>query len=107
MPNMPSLQAKVFSRFDALREALKNYTMDATPDNRSSVLQQVFLHELYQPTFLNCSAVVLLRFFFRFSQGGMFVFKGKELIYAHKDEGTGDHAPLDDVFKSCYQVLSS
>ncbi|OAY33585.1 hypothetical protein MANES_13G109000v8 [Manihot esculenta] len=33
--------AKVFSRFDALRKAVKNYTIAATPDNRSSVLQQV------------------------------------------------------------------
>lgn len=31
----------------------------------------------------------------------MFVFKGKQLLYARKDEGTGDHAPLDDVFDIC------
>jgi hypothetical protein len=31
----------------------------------------------------------------------MFVFRGKELLYARKDEGTGDHAPLDDVFDVC------
>ncbi|XP_057724438.1 thioredoxin-like protein AAED1, chloroplastic isoform X1 [Arachis stenosperma] len=67
--------AKVLSksRFDALRNATKNYTIEATPDNRSGVLQQ----------------------------GGMFVFKGKELLYARKDEGTGDHAPLDDIFEVC------
>ncbi|XP_057724510.1 uncharacterized protein LOC130940313 isoform X2 [Arachis stenosperma] len=59
--------------FDALRNATKNYTIEATPDNRSGVLQQ----------------------------GGMFVFKGKELLYARKDEGTGDHAPLDDIFEVC------
>jgi hypothetical protein len=35
------LQAKVFSRFDALRKAVKNYTIEATPDDRSGVLQQV------------------------------------------------------------------
>jgi hypothetical protein len=33
----------------------------------------------------------------------MFVFKGKELIYARKDEGTGDHAPLEDVLNICYK----
>ncbi|KAJ4714681.1 thioredoxin-like protein AAED1, chloroplastic [Melia azedarach] len=65
--------AKVFSRFEALQKAVKNYTIEATPDDRSGVLQQ----------------------------GGMFVFKGKQLLYARKDEGTGDHAPLDDVFDIC------
>ncbi|KAL9348991.1 hypothetical protein Peur_060357 [Populus x canadensis] len=68
--------AKVFSRFDALRKAVKNYTIEATPDDRSGVLQQ----------------------------GGMFVFKGKQLLYARKDEGTGDHAPLDDIFEICCKV---
>lgn len=68
--------AKVFSRFDALQKAVKNYTIEATPDDRSGVLQQ----------------------------GGMFVFKGKQLLYARKDEGTGDHAPLDDIFEICCKV---
>ncbi|CAH9069154.1 unnamed protein product [Cuscuta europaea] len=68
--------AKIFSRFKELREANKNYTIEVTPDDKSSVLQQ----------------------------GGMFVFKGKQLVYARKDEGTGDHAPLDDVFKVCHEV---
>ncbi|KAJ1383628.1 Thioredoxin-like superfamily [Sesbania bispinosa] len=68
--------AKVLSRFDALRNAVKNYTIEATPDDRSGVLQQ----------------------------GGMFVFRGKQLLYARKDEGTGDHAPLDDVFDVCCKV---
>uniref|UniRef100_A0ACD6A795 Uncharacterized protein n=2 Tax=Avena sativa TaxID=4498 RepID=A0ACD6A795_AVESA len=67
---------KVFSRFDSLKEATKNYTIEATPDDRPSVLQQ----------------------------GGMFVFKGKELLYARKDEGTGDHASLDDVLNICCKV---
>ncbi|KAK7250433.1 hypothetical protein RIF29_32870 [Crotalaria pallida] len=65
--------AKVFSRFDALQKAVKNYTIEATPDDTSGVLQQ----------------------------GGMFVFRGKQLLYARKDEGTGDHAPLDDIFSVC------
>lgn len=68
--------AKVLSRFDALQKAVKNYTIEATPDDRSSVLQQ----------------------------GGMFVFKGKQLLYARKDEGTGDHAPFEDVFDICCKV---
>lgn len=68
--------AKVFARFEALQKAVKNYTIEATPDDRSGVLQQ----------------------------GGMFVFKGKELVYAWKDEGTGDHAPMDDVFNVCCKV---
>ncbi|KAJ4815096.1 Prostamide/prostaglandin F synthase [Rhynchospora pubera] len=67
---------KVFSRYESLKEAVKNYTIKATPDDRSSVLQQ----------------------------GGMFVFKGKKLIYARKDEGTGDHAPLDDILDVCCKV---
>ncbi|XP_058081027.1 thioredoxin-like protein AAED1, chloroplastic [Magnolia sinica] len=65
--------AKVFSRFESLQRAVKNYTISATPDDRSSVLQQ----------------------------GGMLVFKGKKLLYARKDEGTGDHAPLDDILAVC------
>ncbi|PON40337.1 Peroxiredoxin-like FAM213/AAED [Parasponia andersonii] len=68
--------AKVFSRFEALQKAVKNYTIEATPDDRSSVLQQ----------------------------GGMFVFKGKQLLYARKDEGTGDHAPLNDILNVCCKV---
>ncbi|XP_020091567.1 thioredoxin-like protein AAED1, chloroplastic isoform X3 [Ananas comosus] len=68
--------AKVFSRFESLKNAVKNYTIEATPDDRASVLQQ----------------------------GGMFVFKGKELLYARKDEGTGDHAPLDEILDICCKV---
>jgi len=34
----------------------------------------------------------------------MFVFKGKELLYARKDEGTGDHASLDEVIDICCKV---
>ncbi|KAJ4791268.1 Prostamide/prostaglandin F synthase [Rhynchospora pubera] len=67
---------KAFSRFEAIKEATKNYTIKATPDDVSSVLQQ----------------------------GGMFVFRGKELMYARKDEGTGDHAPLEDVLNICCEV---
>ncbi|CAI0405492.1 unnamed protein product [Linum tenue] len=72
----PDRKAKVLSRFDSLRKAVENYTIEATPDDRSGVLQQ----------------------------GGMFVFKGKELLYARKDEGTGDHAPLNDIIDLCCQV---
>ncbi|KAF3439090.1 hypothetical protein FNV43_RR17365 [Rhamnella rubrinervis] len=68
--------AKVLSRLDALRNAVKNYTIEATPDDRSGVLQQ----------------------------GGMFIFKGKQLLYAWKDKGTGDHAPLSDIFDICCKV---
>ncbi|KAK1433164.1 hypothetical protein QVD17_10070 [Tagetes erecta] len=73
--------AKVLSksRFESLKEAVKNYTIEATPDDRASVLQQ----------------------------GGMFVFKGKELLYAWKDEGTGDHAPLDDIFNICSNAAAA
>ncbi|EYU41366.1 hypothetical protein MIMGU_mgv1a012064mg [Erythranthe guttata] len=70
---------KVFSRFEEVKKATKNYTIKATPDDTSSVLQQ----------------------------GGMFVFKGKQLLYARKDEGTGDHAPLDDIFEICCNVSSA
>ncbi|GFY93701.1 thioredoxin superfamily protein [Actinidia rufa] len=72
----PDRKAKVFSRFESLKKSLTNYTLEGTPDDKSGVLQQ----------------------------GGMFVFKGKELLYARKDEGTGDHAPLDDIFNICCKV---
>ena len=58
--------------FNLASKALKNYTISATPEDRSNVLQQ----------------------------GGMFVFKGKEPLYARKYEGTRDHAPLDEVLPS-------
>jgi hypothetical protein len=35
------LWLKVFSRSHALRKAVKNNTIEATPDDRSGVLQQV------------------------------------------------------------------
>ncbi|XWS45110.1 hypothetical protein CRYUN_Cryun15aG0108400 [Craigia yunnanensis] len=69
----PERKAKVFSRLDKVKKAMENYTIKATPDDKSGVLQQ----------------------------GGMFVFKGKQLLYARKDKGTGDHAPLDDIFDVC------
>ncbi|KAJ8439731.1 hypothetical protein Cgig2_009555 [Carnegiea gigantea] len=72
-----SRKARVLSRFESLQKATKNYTIAATPDDRSGVLQQ----------------------------GGMFVFKGEQLLYARKDEGTGDHAPLDDVLNATVKVV--
>uniref|UniRef100_A0A804HRG4 Uncharacterized protein n=1 Tax=Musa acuminata subsp. malaccensis TaxID=214687 RepID=A0A804HRG4_MUSAM len=69
-------RAKVFSRWDSIKKAGKNYTIAATPDDKASVLQQ----------------------------GGMLVFRGKQLLYARKDEGTGDHAPLDEIFDICCRV---
>ncbi|GJT85075.1 prostamide/prostaglandin F synthase [Tanacetum coccineum] len=71
--NPASAKVLTKSRFEALKKATENYTIEVTPDDRGSVLQQ----------------------------GGMFVFKGKELLYAWKDEGTGDHAPLEDIFSIC------
>ncbi|CAL8460633.1 g163 [Coccomyxa elongata] len=38
-----------------------------------------------------------------FQQGGLFVFDGAEVLYAHKDEGTADHAPMADVLAACCQ----
>ncbi|KAG8373828.1 hypothetical protein BUALT_Bualt11G0065800 [Buddleja alternifolia] len=72
----PDRKVKLFSRGESLKKAYKNYTIKATPDDKSGVLQQ----------------------------GGMFVFKGKQLLYARRDEGTGDHAPLDDIFDICCKV---
>ncbi|XP_068643751.1 thioredoxin-like protein AAED1, chloroplastic [Aristolochia californica] len=69
----PATTAKVFSRFESLKKAVKNYTISATTDDWSGILQQ----------------------------GGMFVFKGKSLLYARKDESSGDHAPLDDILNMC------
>ncbi|KAI3931949.1 hypothetical protein MKW98_012359 [Papaver atlanticum] len=70
--------AGVFSRFGALKKVWKNYTIKATPDDRSSILQQ----------------------------GGIFVFKGKQLLYARKDKGTGDHAPLEEVLDICCTLVN-
>lgn len=37
-------------------------------------------------------------------QGGLFVFDGADVLYAHKDEGTADHAPMEDVLAACCKV---
>lgn len=68
--------AKIYSRLDSIKEATKNYMLKGTPTDLTGVMQQ----------------------------GGMFVFRGKELLYAWRDEGTGDHAPLDDVLGVCRKV---
>ncbi|CAL4944162.1 unnamed protein product [Urochloa decumbens] len=68
--------AKIYSRLDYIKKATKNYTLEGTPANLTGVFQQ----------------------------GGMFVFRGKELLYSWRDEGTGDHAPLDDVLSACRSV---
>ena len=106
------LQAKVFSRFESLQKALKNYTLEGTPDDKSGVLQQVWfssgvLKRIYLNSYLDpwiCYTVLMYVVLICFYQGGMFVFKGKQLLYAWKDEGTGDHAPLDDIFDACCRV---
>lgn len=68
--------AKIYSRLDSIKKATKNYTLKGTPADLTGVLQQ----------------------------GGMFVFRGKVLLYSWRDEGTGDHAPLDDVLSACSKV---
>ncbi|GJN23446.1 hypothetical protein PR202_gb11095 [Eleusine coracana subsp. coracana] len=72
----PERKAKIYSRLDSIKKATKNYTLEGTPADITGVWQQ----------------------------GGMFVFRGKELVYAWRDEGTGDHAPLDDVLGVCCSV---
>eukprot|EP00899_Mesostigma_viride_P016303 jgi/Mesvir1/24674/Mv21968-RA.1 len=34
-------------------------------------------------------------------QGGMYVFQGKQVLFAHRDKGTADHARLKDVMLAC------
>ncbi|KAF7044037.1 hypothetical protein CFC21_053317 [Triticum aestivum] len=68
--------SKIYSRLDSIKEATKNYKLKGTPADLTGIMQQ----------------------------GGMFVFRGKELLYAWRDEGTGDHAPLDDFLGICRQV---
>ncbi|KAF9668441.1 hypothetical protein SADUNF_Sadunf14G0003900 [Salix dunnii] len=96
--------AKVFSRFDALRNAVKNYTIEATPDDRSGVLQQACLVQSRVMYSLRSSSISEIKHPSMILKGGMFVFKGKQLLYSRKDEGTGDHAPLDDIFEICCKV---
>ncbi|EIE25407.1 hypothetical protein COCSUDRAFT_61626 [Coccomyxa subellipsoidea C-169] len=60
--------------FDKFKEAVKGYTFDMTkpPKNDDA-----------------------------FQQGGLFIFDGAEVLYAHKDAGTADHAPMADVIAAC------
>ena len=53
------MQKKIFSRFDEIREAAKNYTIKATPEDRSSVLQQVCFLLLRKTSFLTDKACLL------------------------------------------------
>ncbi|KAG8062456.1 hypothetical protein GUJ93_ZPchr0003g17452 [Zizania palustris] len=71
--------ARMSSRMDTIKKATKNYTLEGTPADLTGVLQQ----------------------------GGMLVFRGKQLLYSWKDEGTGDHAPLDDVLDACCKVQAA
>ncbi|CAH2043535.1 unnamed protein product [Thlaspi arvense] len=50
--------ANVFSRFDKLREATKNYIIKATPEDRSSVLQHLSLHLQISKTYSSQSFTV-------------------------------------------------
>lgn len=34
-------------------------------------------------------------------QGGLFIFRDGEVLYSRKDEGTADHAPMDEVLAAC------
>ena len=34
-------------------------------------------------------------------QGGSFVYRGGECVYAHLDGGTGDHAPVSELLEAC------
>lgn len=70
--------AKIYSRLDYIKKATENYTLEGTPADLTGVLQQ----------------------------GGMFVFRGKELLYSWRDQGTGDHAPLHDVHSACRKIPS-
>lgn len=38
-------------------------------------------------------------------QGGVLIFKGKELLWAHADEGTGAHADLEQVVAAATKGL--
>uniref|UniRef100_A0A0D9VYJ7 Thioredoxin domain-containing protein n=1 Tax=Leersia perrieri TaxID=77586 RepID=A0A0D9VYJ7_9ORYZ len=71
--------ASIYSRLDSIKKKTKNYTLKGTPANLTGLLQQ----------------------------GGMLVFRGKELLYSWKDERTGDHAPLDDVLNVCCKVRAA
>lgn len=54
--------------FAAFRDAAKNYAFVPPPSNEAAL-----------------------------QQGGLFVFDGHEVLYSHIDEGTADHAPIEDV----------
>ena len=57
---------------DALKAATKNYTM-IPPPKADDALQQ----------------------------GGLMVVNGKDVLYAWRDEGTADHAPVAQILAAC------
>lgn len=69
--NPASMQ--IFTRLDKVAEAVKGWNLDVMPDNTSATLQQ----------------------------GGVYVFEGSKVLYARKDESTGDHSKIDDILNSC------
>ncbi|CAK9208083.1 unnamed protein product [Sphagnum troendelagicum] len=69
--NPASMQ--IFGRLDKVAKAVKGWNSGVMPDDSSATLQQ----------------------------GGVYVFDGSRLLYARKDESTGDHSKIDDILKSC------
>ncbi|KAG0578059.1 hypothetical protein KC19_5G202200 [Ceratodon purpureus] len=73
--NPASMQ--IFTRLDKVAEAVKGWNLDVMPDNTSATLQQ----------------------------GGVYVFEGSRVLYARKDESTGDHSKIDDILNSCCSTV--
>mmetsp|Transcript_36286 Transcript_36286/g.102238 ORF Transcript_36286/g.102238 Transcript_36286/m.102238 type:complete len:86 (+) Transcript_36286:313-570(+) len=57
---------------DGLRQATANYKMIRPPKNEDAL-----------------------------QQGGTYVFAAGECLYARRDGGTGDHAPMEEVLAAC------
>lgn len=73
--NPASMQ--IFTRLDKVADAVKGWNLDVMPDNTAATLQQ----------------------------GGVYVFEGSKVLYARKDESTGDHSKIDDILGSCCSTV--
>lgn len=108
---------KIFTRLDKVAEAVKGYNLDVMPDNTSATLQQVNKIFLAHPKLQYRKCILTFWFmveqFQRLTlfvlyicwQGGVYVFEGAKVLYARKDEATGDHSNIEDILNSCCRPM--
>ena len=97
--------------FSSFKKAVEGYTFDLLkPPKNDDAYQQVRGQQatagmrgiaLLRRQCASAAAVPICP-----AQGGLFIFDGEEIVYAHKDQGTADHAPMEEVLEACCGVAA-